>query len=54
MARLNLLLLMAVIATSLYLVHTQYRSRQLYTELAPYLDGLGNAFAIWDRKRGEA
>ncbi|KIQ34206.1 cell division protein FtsL [Variovorax paradoxus] len=33
MARLNLLLLMAVIATSLYLVHTQYRSRQLYTEL---------------------
>lgn len=33
MARVNLLLLMAVIATALYLVHTQYLSRQLYTEL---------------------
>jgi len=33
MARINLLLLMAVIATALYLVHTQYLSRQLYTEL---------------------
>ncbi|HEX7863817.1 MAG TPA: cell division protein FtsL [Variovorax sp.] len=33
MARVNLLLLMAVIATALYLVHTQYQSRQLYTEL---------------------
>ncbi len=33
MARLNLLLLLAVIATALYLVHTQYLSRQLYTEL---------------------
>ena len=33
MARLNILLLLAVIATALYLVHTQYMSRQLYTEL---------------------
>jgi cell division protein FtsL len=33
MTRLNLLLLLAVIATALYLVHTQYLSRQLYTEL---------------------
>ncbi|MET3393785.1 MULTISPECIES: cell division protein FtsL [unclassified Variovorax] len=33
MARINLLLLLAVIATALYLVHTQYLSRQLYTEL---------------------
>ncbi|KPU98917.1 cell division protein FtsL [Variovorax paradoxus] len=33
MARLNLLLLLSVIATALYLVHTQYLSRQLYTEL---------------------
>jgi len=33
MARVNLLLLLAVIATALYLVHTQYLSRQLYTEL---------------------
>ncbi|ATA52570.1 MULTISPECIES: cell division protein FtsL [Variovorax] len=32
MARINLLLLLAVIATALYLVHTQYQSRQLYTE----------------------
>ncbi|AMM24115.1 cell division protein FtsL [Variovorax sp. PAMC 28711] len=32
MARLNLLLLIAVIATALYLVHTQYQSRQLFTE----------------------
>ena len=33
MTRLNLLLLLAVVATALYLVHTQYLSRQLYTEL---------------------
>ncbi len=33
MARLNFLLLLAVLATALYLVHTQYRSRQLFTEL---------------------
>ena len=33
MARINLLLLLAVVATALYLVHTQYQSRQLYTEL---------------------
>lgn len=31
--RLNLLLLLAVIGTALLLVHTQYRSRQLFTEL---------------------
>ncbi|MBI3103097.1 MAG: cell division protein FtsL [Burkholderiales bacterium] len=33
MIRLNLALLLAVIASALYLVHTQYASRQLYTEL---------------------
>ncbi len=33
MARVNLLLMLAVIATALFLVHTQYQSRQLYTEL---------------------
>ena len=33
MARLNLLLLIAVLGTALFLVHTQYRSRQLFTEL---------------------
>ncbi len=33
MVRLNLLLLMAVIASAIYLVHTQYLSRQLFTEL---------------------
>ncbi len=33
MARLNLLLLLAVVASALYLVHTQYQSRRLYTEL---------------------
>ncbi|MBB1600300.1 MULTISPECIES: cell division protein FtsL [unclassified Variovorax] len=33
MARLNVLLLMAVMATALFLVHTQYRSRLLFTEL---------------------
>lgn len=33
MARLNLLLLLAVVASALFLVHTQYQSRQLYTEL---------------------
>lgn len=33
MARLNFLLLLAVLATALYLVHTQYQSRQLFTEL---------------------
>ncbi|MGJ7542932.1 cell division protein FtsL [Variovorax sp. LT1R16] len=33
MARLNILLLMAVMATALFLVHTQYRSRLLFTEL---------------------
>ncbi len=32
MARLNLLLLISVIATALLLVHTQYQSRQLFTE----------------------
>jgi cell division protein FtsL len=31
--RLNLLLLIAVLGTALLLVHTQYRSRQLFTEL---------------------
>ena len=31
--RLNLLLLLAAIATAMVLVHTQYRSRQLYTQL---------------------
>jgi cell division protein FtsL len=33
MARLNFLLLLAVLATALYLVHTEYQSRQLFTEL---------------------
>jgi cell division protein FtsL len=33
MARLNILLLLAVMATALFLVHTQYRSRLLYTQL---------------------
>jgi cell division protein FtsL len=31
--RLNLLLLLAVLASAIYLVHTQYLSRQLFTEL---------------------
>lgn len=33
MLRLNLLLLLAVIASALYLVQTQYASRSLFTEL---------------------
>ena len=33
MTRLNLLLLLAVLASALYLVHTQYASRSLYTQL---------------------
>ncbi len=32
MVRLNLLLLIAVMASAIYLVHTQYLSRQLFTE----------------------
>ena len=33
MTRLNLVLLMAVMASALYLVRTQYESRRLYVEL---------------------
>ena len=33
MIRLNIVLLMAVIASALYLVHVQYDSRQLYTAM---------------------
>jgi cell division protein FtsL len=33
MARLNLLLLLAVLGSAIWLVHTQYQSRQLFTEL---------------------
>ncbi len=33
MTRLNLLLLLAVLASALYLVHTQYESRRLFVEL---------------------
>jgi cell division protein FtsL len=33
MTRLNLVLLIAVLATALYLVRTQYESRRLYVEL---------------------
>jgi cell division protein FtsL len=33
MIRLNLMLLLAVIASAFYLVHTQYESRRLYTAL---------------------
>jgi cell division protein FtsL len=33
MMRLNLLLLLAVLASALYLVRTQYESRRLYVEL---------------------
>ncbi|MBS0339411.1 MAG: cell division protein FtsL [Proteobacteria bacterium] len=33
MTRLNLLLLIAVIGSALYLVHTEYTARQLYTEM---------------------
>ncbi|KAF1048961.1 cell division protein FtsL [Xylophilus sp.] len=33
MTRLSLVLLLAVIASALYLVHTQYKSRQLFTAL---------------------
>ncbi|MBV7540134.1 cell division protein FtsL [Acidovorax sp. sic0104] len=33
MTRLNLVLLMAVLASAIYLVHTQYESRRLFTEL---------------------
>jgi len=31
--RLNLVLLVAVLASAIYLVHTQYESRRLFTEL---------------------
>ena len=31
MIRLNLMLLLAVLASAIYLVHTQYESRRLYT-----------------------
>ena len=33
MTRLNVVLLLAVLASAIYLVHTQYQSRRLYTEL---------------------
>ena len=33
MTRLSVVLLMAVMASALYLVHTQYESRRLYVEL---------------------
>lgn len=33
MTRLNVVLLLAVLASALYLVHTQYESRRLFTEL---------------------
>ncbi|MDI1236200.1 MAG: cell division protein FtsL [Polaromonas sp.] len=33
MTRLNLVLLMAVLVSALYLVHTQYESRRLFVEL---------------------
>ena len=33
MTRLNLVLLMAVLASALYLVHVQYQSRRLFTEI---------------------
>jgi cell division protein FtsL len=33
MTRLNIVLLLAVMASALYLVHTQYESRRLYVEL---------------------
>ena len=33
MMRLNLVLLLAVMASAIYLVHTQYESRRLFTEL---------------------
>ena len=33
MTRINLVLLLAVLASALYLVHTQYESRRLYVEL---------------------
>ena len=33
MTRLNLVLLIAVLASALYLVHTQYESRRLYAEI---------------------
>lgn len=33
MTRLNMVLLIAVLASALYLVHTQYESRRLYVEL---------------------
>lgn len=33
MTRMSLALLMAVLASALYLVHTQYESRRLYVEL---------------------
>lgn len=33
MARLNLVLLLAVLVSAMYLVHTQYQSRRLFTEL---------------------
>lgn len=33
MTRLNIVLLMAVLASAIYLVHTRYESRRLFTEL---------------------
>ncbi len=33
MTRLNLVLLLAVLVSALYLVHTQYQSRRLFTEV---------------------
>jgi cell division protein FtsL len=33
MTRLNIVLLLAILASALYLVHTQYESRRVYVEL---------------------
>lgn len=58
MTRLNLVLLMAVLASALYLVHTQYESRQLFTALdraeaqARQLTAEGERLQV--EKRGQA
>ena len=51
MTRLNLVLLIAVLASALYLVRTQYESRRLFTELDK---AMGEARKLRDRARAPA
>ena len=51
MTRLNLVLMLAVVVSALYLVHTQYESRRLFVELDHAQAEARKLYGLWTSGR---